>query len=717
MASRSTAGFDPVLAAARALGIPAGDLAGEPLMTAAARAWEALDVVSRAALGAVVELGGSAAAATLEDEIATDLEAAGFQAATARSEARRALEASWESGLLSRDRASRTFYLLPEVAEAFAPHVREALNASLPILRDPPPPPLDEHLACCAINLLRHEPLKLTREGTPFRRSLEALAERLGALLPRDRPGDRPGDRAGDRDVERGTVGRVEALAGVLRDLGLLRLAKDALEIDPEAVAEWASLDEAQRAARLLPSEPDAPALRLLRLLVELGPDRSWPVGLAARVLRRSRAAASDDEPAEPLRAAGQQDLAQALARLERAGLTAIVPGVPGSAASAGAPENIALTAIGRSFPAAPEMPRPKGIHVGHDLSVLVPRGLAPSIHARLGDLARLESADQVARYRIDRDVFLEALDRGAAPGDLELFLAESTSPVLPDAVRDDLRRWAERFGEVTSRQGVCVICSAPRRHEEFDAIAARSGLSIAIVAPGVAVVAAEDHAALCQLLAAAGLTPRRRILPLARGPSSAVPLREQAPPPDPDSAPRPDAGLIAAGLAAMPSWLSRFRDEAPRKAAPPPTLVAAQVKEKYRREFGSGQLAALDRLDVDELIVLEDKGLVRQFLAGKIPAPSAESRQAELAEYVGDEMVTVTPARARQVMEQAARASLTCQVAYLQGPGRTQKLLVNAIELVTDGAGTYVRARIPGSAQERMLATDRIHAVRVVPR
>ena len=691
MSSRSALSFDPAVAAARALGLPPGELDGDALDGAVARAWEALDPSGRAALAAVVELGGSASVPVLEDEVASDLEAAGATPSAARKSARAALEAAWETGLLARDRVSRTFFLLPVVASALAPHALQELQSLLPPAGPPPLPALDEHLACCAINVLRHEPLKLTREGTPFRRSLEALAERLAPLLPRG------------KDPEREMVARVESLATFLREIGLLRLVKDALEIDPEAVEAWSAHDEAARAAQLLPSDPEAPALRLLRLFMELGPDRAWPQRLAARVLRRSAAAAREDEPSEGL-LSGESEQAAALAasRLERAGFLATTP--------SGA---WALTAIGRSFPQAPQHQRPKGMHVGHDLAVLVPRGIPASVHARLGDVARLESADQVARYRLDRQAVLEALDRGVSAGELEIFLAMNATPVLPDTVRDDLRRWAERFGEVTSRSGICVACSAPRRHEEFDAVVLRSGLSATIVAPGVAVVAPEDHAALCALLTAAGLTPRRRIQPLPRGASSAVPPRDGSS----SSAARitVDPATVADEIAALPGWTTRFRDPGGRKAAPPPTLVAAQVKEKYRREFGGTQLAALDRLDVDELMGLEDKGLVRQFLSGNIAAPSSERKPAELDEYLGADMVSVTPSRAKQVMDQAARAGLSCQLAYLQGPGRTQKLLVQPLEIVSDGAGTYVRARLPGHAQERMLATDRIHALRIV--
>jgi hypothetical protein len=692
MSSRSALGFDAGAAAARALGLGAAGLQGPALQDAARASWERLDDAGRAALGAILELGGSASVAVLEDEVASELEWLGATGAAAREAAQAALAATWESGLLARDRASRTFYLLPEVASAFAPFARARLQSQLPELPVPPQAALDEHLTCCAINVLRHEPIKLTREGSPFRRGLETLAERLGPLVPRVR---------GEKDV----VGRIDALVALLREQNLLRLSKDVLEIDAEAVEAWSALDEPARAAQLLPPHPDDPALRLLRLVMEIGPERAWPGAVAARVLRRAEAAATADEPAEPLlQAHVQLELAGAVAALERAGLIGPVAGAPGS---------WGLTAVGRSFPAAPRHQRPKGIHVGHDLAVLVPRGIPASIHARLGDVARLESADQVAKYRLDRLAVLEALDRGATAAELELFLAEHATPVLPDTVRDDLRRWAERFGEVTSRAGICVSCSVPRRHEEFEAVVTRSGLSVALVAPGVAVVAPEDHAALCQLLTAAGLTPRRRIQPLMRGASSAVPPRE----PFGSQAPRPsaDPASVASDIAALPSWMASFRDPAGRKASPPPTLVALQVKEKYRREFGSGQLAALDRLDVDELIALEDKGLVRQFLAGRIPAPGAERKAAELDEYLGDELVSVTPARARQVMERAAQAGVACQLQYLQGPGRTQKLLVTPLEVISDGAGTYVRAKLPGAAQERMLATDRIHALRVI--
>lgn len=679
MSSRPSLLFDAAAAAGRALGVPPHGWSDEALLPAAGAAWEKLDDAGRAVVAALVELGGSAGSAVLLEE-ATD--ATGDRAAVDR-----ALEAAWESGLVARDRASRTFFLLPEVAAAFAPRVRASLVAQLQPLAAAPMGGLDAHVQCCALNLLRHEPLKLTREGTPFRRGLETFAERLRPLLPQP---------------EREALQRSSDLLSVLRDSGLLRQTRDALETDIDAVERWADESAAQRALRLLPPDARHATWRLLRMLRDLGPDHAWPVALAARELRRLLRAVAEDEPAEPL-ARGDEDsvFGAAVSDLERAGLLARLPG-----------ERIALTSEGRAFPDESPLPRPKGAHVGHDLAVLVPRGLEPAVHARLGDVAKLETADQVARYRLDRAAVLEALDRGATAAQLELFLAENATPVLPDTVRDDVRRWAERFGEVTSRAGICVSCSASRRHEEFDAVVRRCGLSVALVAPGIAVVAPEDHGALCLALAAAGLTPRRRLIPLVRGPASAAPPHA---PPRERALSVVDVGTLAQDLASMPSWGSRFRAQEGRKAAPPPRLVAAQVKEKYRREFGSGQLASLDRLEIDELMALEDKGLVRQFLAGKVPAPSSARGAADIDEYFTDELVSVTPARARQVLEQVARASLSCQLAYLQGPGRTQRLVVSPLEIVSDGAGTYVRARVPGSAHERMFATDRIHALRVI--
>ncbi len=690
---------DPLAAAQHALGLPASKSSPAALETAARAAWDGFDAPTRALIAALVEMGGAAGEDMLAGEIADQTATGGDKPSSAVVRADAGIASAWERGLICRDRGARTFFLVPEIATAFAPCVREALDAALPPAT-PPLPVVDDHLICCALNLLRHEPLRLTREGTPFRRHLETLAEKLRPLLPQ-------GSTNGA--LPRETVDAADDLVRVLKRLGLLLPVKDALVTCGDAVERWASLDEGSRAAALLPREPDSDALRLLVLMQSVGADRAWPVAVAARVLRRSALAAREDDPVGPALTPAQSlaALTEARTALASAGLVAPtrIAGEPG--------EHLALTATGRSFPAPADLPRPRGVHVGHDLAVLVPRGIPAAVHARIGDLALLEAADHAARYRLDRAAVLHALDRGSTAAELELFLAQHATPVLPDTVRDDIRRWAERFGEVTSHEGICVACSAPKRHDEFEAVVRRSGLAVTVVAPGVAIVAREDHPALCESLATAGLVPRRRVQAPPRGSASAAPAA--APDGPPTAASLWDDVPAEPDRTAATDWCARFRDAADRVAAPPPTLVTAQIKDRYKREFGSKDLASLDRLDVDELLDLEEKGLVRQYLAGRLPDVTRTGGGPDVHEYVADEMVSVTPARAELILSQAARASLRCQIAYLQGPGRTQKLVIIPIEIVTDGAGTYVRSRVDSSSQERMLATTRIHALRIV--
>jgi hypothetical protein len=331
---------------------------------------------------------------------------------------------------------------------------------------------------------------------------------------------------------------------------------------------------------------------------------------------------------------------------------------------------------------------------------VLVPRGLDASVHLELGAIARLESADNAARYRLEQALVLDALDMGRAPEEIESLL-DSQSAGLPDSVRQDLTRWCARFGEVTSHQGVAVSCRVPERHAEFAVLVERSGLAAAMVAPGVAIVEPSDHAALAAALVASGFTPRRTVQRARAIPASGASRRDALP-----------ASTGSAIRASGPLWGENLDGGAALNATPPPGALVAQLKDKYRREFGSAQLAALDVVELDELLALEEKGGIRQFLSGRSTgAPMAAPR---LDEYSGDDMTAVGPVRARQLLEQAAAAGLRCQLDHAPRPGQSTRLLVDPLEIVTDTTGTWLRVRTT-SGHERLLAIDRIHSLRIL--
>lgn len=677
-------------AVAGALGVIPAGLNAALAAGAASNAWQAFPAPERAVLGALVGMGGAAVALVLVDEAADELDPGSRRTA---QEARRAADAAllslWERGLVARDRATKAFFLLPDVAAAFAAPLRADLLASLPEV-EPPPPAIDEHLLLSATAILRHEPARLTREGVPFKRTLEALVERLKPLLPR-----------------KDAVARVELVLATLKDLGIVAQHAEMLEVVPEAAEHWAGSGHASRVLLVLDADPSGLAHALLRQLRALGPDRAWPTPVALRILRRmilrdaaaalgaASAAAIGGDATDSAGAAAPMSssanaidaaLTRSLEALERAGLLARLGGA------------IALTQDGQSFPETIPFARPETFHVGADLTVLVPRGLDASIHLALGTVARLESADNAARYRLEQALVLDALDAGCAPEDIESLL-ECQSAGLPDSVRQDLRRWCARFGEVTSHHGIAVACRVPERQGEFAALIERSGLAAALIAPGVAVVEPSDHAALAAALVASGFTPRRTIQRAGAGPGDLRRIARPAPARPPVRAPGPLWGECLDGGASL-------------NATPPPGALVAQLKDKYRREFGSAQLAALDVVELDELLALEEKGGIRQFLSGRSTgAPMSAPR---IDEYSGDEMTAVGPVRARQLLEQAAAAGLRCQLDHAPRPGQSTRLLVDPLEVLTDTTGTWLRVRT-ASGHERLLAIDRIHSLRIL--
>ncbi len=688
MSRRGEAGrHDATLATARALGVEAEKLeealAGNETLEAA---WAELEPAERAVLDALTELGGAAPASSVEAEVAADapdelddeLPTEEREAASAASEA---IHALWTRGFIQRDRGTRDAWLLPTLGAALARRLREGLATSLATVETAPQPFPDEHLLLCAHALLRREPLGLTKAGKPHRRALLALGEKLSALLPAG-----PGTEA------------VEELIRELRCHGLLRLVQGKLCTDEDAAQDWAESGRRERAARLLASEwssEDAPLLlRQLRVL----PASRWPVARARRTLRRLIwRKGGDGATAETGRRSGRFD--RALSALCSAGLVTLDP----------ATRSLALTALGRSWPEADHQPPgPTGLHVGNDLAVLVPRGLSPIVHLRLSRAARLEAGDVVARYRLEREALLEALDGGEHPEELLAFLEARAEPRLPDAVREDLRRWGERFGEVTAHEGIAVTCRAHARREEFAALVARSILEVQLIATGVAIVTPRDHGPFLDELAAVGFTPRRRVLPAAPGRGR----DSLGPGPSADFQEMPGDAL---DWTSLPSWDAAADAGRGRRATPPPDQALARLKEKYRREFGRSELAALDELEVDDLLELEERGRIRRFLTGLDNAPRSAAELVELAEYEGGELVPTTPRRAAAVLEQARIEGRSCEIAWRGDGGKRELSALRPLELLDEAGIRYLRARAGGRAEERLVALDRILSLRVI--
>src|SRR5436190_3645192 len=291
--------FDPAEAAARALGVTPEQLAGPAGVEAARRVVGELDAPGIAALQALVDLGGVAPSLQAVDEIADAL-----SGETARRDAEQALLALWERGLVARDRSSRTFFLVPDLGAALVPALRERLLESLEVV-PAPPPAIDEHLLACAINVLRHEPLKLTREAMPFKRSVETLVDKLKAALPR-----------------KDAAAHVDLVIATLVDLGMLERRADTLEVSLAAVEEWAHGGQARREARVLDSDITGVASFLLAQLRDLGPDRAWPVDTLVRFARRLVLTVDGMTLVTDL----DREIKASLATLERAGLAARAP-------------------------------------------------------------------------------------------------------------------------------------------------------------------------------------------------------------------------------------------------------------------------------------------------------------------------------------------------------------------------------------------------------
>lgn len=665
---------DPAQAAAHGLGVGVEDLGGESGRAALERAWTALAAPHRAVLSTLAAMGGEAAATWLLFEAEEELASLGQPMARLHD----GLEDLWERGVIARDRQARTYFVPAAFLRTLQDHCRRQAFDGLPGV-PPPPPVVDDHALACAASLVRSLPVKLTREGRPHVRALQGVAERMAPLL-----GPAPAARAED-------------LILALVAAGLLVEHDGALHADPDRLAAWATLEPQERteAALALGGEDAAIVLRQLRLLA---PGAAWTVSLVARTLRRcllcrSRGAVDPPVPAAFAQAVALRSAA-AVTALQRAGLAA--PTTHG---------DVALTALGRTYPGAPPLDPPTRFHVGPDLSVLIPRGLPARVHVALGALAALESADVVSRYRLDEARVLDALESGSSAAQVVHFLETHATPALPPAVRDDVLRWCSRSGEVRSHEGVVVTCAVASRHDELAAIAARSALRVEVVAPGVAVVDPRDHAAFCDELRRVGFVVRRRA-ERPRGAAAAAPS---------GSAPGATAAATRADVDALPAWGEPAADVAARRATPPPRSFRARLKQKYCRDFGSAQLAVLDVLDLDVLLDMEERGRVRQYLSGVAASAPPAAVGLELSDLVGPDLVPMSAARARALLQQAAAAGLTCQVGYAVRPGQRTRLAVVPLAVTDEASGAYLRARAVSSGEERLIAVERIHGLRIL--
>lgn len=664
---------DACEALARALGVAVDaldDALGGPTPE---RLWGDLTAAGRAVVGNLLALGGRAAPAWVVALAADELGEGGAASAQATTEADQALADLWERGLLARHRVDGDAFVPDGLARAWLP-LAQAHEAGHEPASRARAHPLDDHVIGCLLALVMQAPVPVTREGRPHRRSLAGLAGRLAPLVPPE----------------------VVSLAlDALAHLGVLRREAEGLSVDRDRARAWATRPPAERRTDLLGAGGGfEDAALLLRQLQDIDPRRPVSAARARRSWARAWLAHAGTPGGDPA-----DHAAEVRRRAEAAADSLVVAGL----ADLDPTEGIVLTPAGRAHPAAVRIDAPAGFHVGPDLSVLVPRGLPLDVHLTVAEVSDLVAADVVARYHLARERLLTALDQGLDRAELEAFLVRRAEPALPETARAEVERWCARFGEVTGTQGIALCCHVPERREEFDAVVRASGVRVRPLAPGVAVVDPSEADELFARLSAAGFATRRRVeAPAVESAEAGEPVRgSSAAEPGPDWERLPGWGALDPGLAGL-------------EASPPPGELSRRLKRKYEREFGRRTLAALDALHPDELLALEEQGLVRDYLSGEADVPSA-APEVRLADYAGPSLVPVAADRARAVLRLAMRAGARCQVAHAARPGRLTRLVLEPLSLEEVGRDWYLRARTSTSGEERMIALARLQALRVL--
>jgi predicted DNA-binding transcriptional regulator YafY len=66
-------------------------------------------------------------------------------------------------------------------------------------------------------------------------------------------------------------------------------------------------------------------------------------------------------------------------------------------------------------------------------------------------------------------------------------------------------------------------------------------------------------------------------------------------------------------------------------------------------------------------------------------------------------------------VLSLAVAAGVTCQVAHVVRAGQRARLTVEPLAVTDEGGVAYLRARSVSTGQERLIALDRIHGLRIV--
>ena len=105
---------------------------------------------------------------------------------------------------------------------------------------------------------------------------------------------------------------------------------------------------------------------------------------------------------------------------------------------------------------------------------VLAPPYLNPGVQARLETLAQLVKVDTSSRYRLSRELFWDALERGEEREQIRSFLDRSARGGLPQAMAFEVDGWIESYTRLAFAQPTLLYVEDPAL---LDQIASRSNL------------------------------------------------------------------------------------------------------------------------------------------------------------------------------------------------------------------------------------------------
>lgn len=98
-------------------------------------------------------------------------------------------------------------------------------------------------------------------------------------------------------------------------------------------------------------------------------------------------------------------------------------------------------------------------IFVQPDFELIVPPDCLPSVRWELEMIAERVRLEQITVYRLTRETFMEAMERGKTSQETLAFLERQAKYGVPDHVKESIAEWGEKKSQLRLEQGLVLRC------------------------------------------------------------------------------------------------------------------------------------------------------------------------------------------------------------------------------------------------------------------